>query len=205
MVRSTRLGRSFFERDPDDVARELIGTTMMVRGAERTVAARIVECEAYGGSDDPASHAYRGLTPRTRVMFGPAGHLYVYRIYGLHWCMNIVTGQVGDASAVLLRAAEATDQRSEASIPIVLRGPGNLTKGLGVTGADDGVDCCAGDGQRFSLWRPLPSDHELSVGVSTRIGVTSAIERQSRYFLRSSDAVSRHPGMSARQRAQHET
>src|SRR5271154_5171866 len=100
------LGREFFERGPDDVARALIGSLLVVRDSAREQVAMIVETEAYGGRSDPASHAFRGPTKRSAIMFGPAGYLYVYLIYGVHWCMNIVTQPAGTASAVLLRGAE---------------------------------------------------------------------------------------------------
>jgi DNA-3-methyladenine glycosylase len=106
MTGAERCEREFFDRAVDDVAFDLVGAVVVVRGVEGSRRALIVETEAYGGADDPASHAFRGPTPRTAVMFGPAGHLYVYRSYGLHWCMNVVTGPGGVASAVLIRAAE---------------------------------------------------------------------------------------------------
>ncbi len=115
----------------------------------------IVETEAYGGSNDPASHAFRGPTKRNEIMFGPAGYLYVYFIYGMHWCMNVVTGESGDASAVLLRAGVlyASAPKNQDDGAIALRGPGNLTKGLGITGADNGLDCCGGEG-RYLTFHP---------------------------------------------------
>jgi DNA-3-methyladenine glycosylase len=103
------LPRSFFEREVTVVARDLLGRVMVARSAAGTVAVRLTEVEAYAGVDDPASHAFRGRTPRTAVMFGPAGHLYTYFVYGMHWCANIVTGRDGDASAVLLRAGVVVD------------------------------------------------------------------------------------------------
>ena len=129
--------RSFFERDPDVVARDLVGADVVIRTAGHMVHARILETEAYGGGDDPASHAFRGPTPRCAVMFGPAGFLYVYRSYGVHWCMNVVTESTGTASAVLLRAAEIyslpVDGAARDTKSLLLSGPGNLTRGLGIT------------------------------------------------------------------------
>ena len=99
--------------------------------------------------DDPASHAYRGPTKRSAIMFGPAGYLYVYLIYGMHWCMNVVTEREGTATAVLAagRRTRRADARRRRTIRSALRGPGNLTRGLGITGEDNGVDCCGGEGR----------------------------------------------------------
>jgi len=100
------LDRRFFERAPDAVAYDLVGSWLVLHDDDVERRALIVETEAYGGSDDPASHAFRGPTKRSAIMFGPAGFLYVYLIYGVHWCMNVVTGPEGTATAVLLRGAE---------------------------------------------------------------------------------------------------
>jgi len=189
--------RSFFERPPDEVAHDLIGATLVVHSDGPDVRARIVETEAYGGRDDPASHAFRGPTPRSAVMFGPAGHLYVYRIYGLHWCMNVVTEASGTPSAVLLRAAEICPV-GEGDVAVGARrahpsGPGRLTRALGITGADSGVDCCAEPPARVAFRGPYDGAATPDVGRSTRIGITRARERVSRYFLTGHAAVSRGP------------
>jgi DNA-3-methyladenine glycosylase len=189
------LPRHFFEREPDTVARDLIGSQIVVRDNGRSVRALIVETEAYGGSEDPASHAFRGSTPRCAVMFGPAGFLYVYRCYGLHWCMNVVTGTSGSASAVLLRAAQllTTSKGSEPSDDraALLSGPGNLTRGLGVTGSDDASDCCGDSGTRVSFRGPLGDSERERIGSSQRIGLSRGRDRLSRYFLLGHPAVSR--------------
>lgn len=174
------------------MAVDLLGVYVVVRGVEGVRRARIVETEAYGGADDPASHAYRGSTPRTAVMFGPAGYLYVYRSYGLHWCMNVVTGSLGDASAVLLRAAQLEDDpRAPAvdSSSTTLKGPGNLTRGLGITGADSGIDCCDARSSRIVFLRRSETMSE-AVGRSKRIGLTKGVDRLSRYYLEGHRAVS---------------
>ena len=164
----------------------------MARPARRTRATRvlIVETEAYGGSDDPASHAFRGPTKRNEIMFGPAGYLYVYLIYGMHWCMNIVTGLRGDASAVLLRAGELYPTAPHGD-PVALRGPGNLTRGLGITGQDNGLDCCGGEGRYLTIHR----DRQTSwpTRTSRRIGITREVDRPSRYSLEGHPAVSKVP------------
>jgi DNA-3-methyladenine glycosylase len=177
-----QLGPQFFGRAPDVVAKELLGTIMTVRG-DHVLRARILETEAYDGLSDPASHAYHGPTPRTAIMFGPPGFLYVYLSYGVHWCMNIVTGQDGTASAVLFRAAEVTDASERSSTPTRLVGPGNLTRGLGITGADSGLNCCLGPRHRLSFAAaPAPVDPRL-IGRSRRIGLSRAKDRLSRYYL----------------------
>jgi DNA-3-methyladenine glycosylase len=161
---------------------------------QRSLVARIVETEAYGGSDDPASHAYRGPTPRCAVMFGPAGVLYVYRSYGVHWCMNVVTGPEGQASAVLLRAAEvhADGERTPASLAttMLLSGPGNLTRGLGINGADNGVDVCDVSRGRFTFQRAGRLVGPGQIGQTQRIGITKGADRLSRYLLIDHPAVS---------------
>lgn len=179
-------GRSFFEQPVDVVARDLIGSHMLVSSDNRLLDARIIETEAYGGLDDPASHAFRGPTARSAIMFGPAGYLYVYRSYGIHWCMNVVTQEVGTASAVLLSAAQIRDvdvNDTAGDAPATLcRGPGNLTRVLGITGADNGEDCCEQTG-RVAFFRFADVREQGAVGRSARVGISRAKERQSRYFL----------------------
>jgi DNA-3-methyladenine glycosylase len=179
---SERLTRDFFARAPEVVAYELVGCIMVVTHRDYEFHARIVETEAYSGANDPASHAFRGPTPRTQIMFGPAGFVYVYLSYGIHWCMNIVTGPPGTASAVLLRGARLVDNLdgtddSSAS----LRGPGILTRTLGVTGADNGEDVCHEPPGTFSFASPPPDDAPR-VGRSTRVGISKAKDLLWRFF-----------------------
>jgi DNA-3-methyladenine glycosylase len=179
-----QLGRDFFERPSDMVAKELLGALMIVRGT-RVLRARILETEAYGGLDDPASHAFRGPTPRAAIMFGPAGYLYVYLSYGVHWCMNVVTGLAGSGSAVLFRAGEAIDiTDAEPGPAVLLRGPGNLTRGLQITGTDNGLDCCAAPSHRLGFYAATTVVDPRDIGQSPRIGLSKAKERPSRYFLK---------------------
>lgn len=186
--------RSFFERHPDAVACDLIGSDLVIRAEGQSVYAQIVEVEAYGGGDDPPSHAFRGMTPRCAVMFAPAGFLYVYRSYGIHWCMNIVTERAGTASAVLLRAAEIHslpgDGAGVDAASLRLSGPGNLTRGLGITGADNGGDCCKDFAGRVSFQDVLGGMGTDRIGRSQRIGISRGQERLSRYFLEGHSAVS---------------
>lgn len=132
-----------------DVAPRLLDAVLHVRG----VAVRLTEVEAYGRQgEDPGAHTFRGMTPRNASMFGPAGHLYVYFTYGMHWCANVVCGQEGEGTGILLRGGEIVDglelarvRRSTAKRDAELaRGPARLTMALGITGLDDGV--ALGDG-----------------------------------------------------------
>ena len=130
-----------------EVAPALLGRVVEHRSEDGTVAVRLTEVEAYAGESDPGSHAYGGRTPRTEVMFGPAGRLYVYFSYGMHWCVNLVCGTAGSASAVLLRAGEvveglelARSRRPAARVDRDLaRGPARLAQALGIDGTLDGA------------------------------------------------------------------
>jgi DNA-3-methyladenine glycosylase len=161
---------------------------------EGVVAGRIVECEAYEESD-PASHSYRGLTDRTAVMFGPPGHLYVYFTYGMHFCMNVVTGEDGEGSAVLLRAVEPVEgielmrQRRGVAAPRELcAGPGRLTQAYGITRADNGMDLVAGGDLIVAPGDPVPYG---DVAVGPRVGISVAMERPWRFYVKGSSFVSR--------------
>ncbi|HMK72309.1 MAG TPA: DNA-3-methyladenine glycosylase, partial [Myxococcaceae bacterium] len=127
------LPRRFYERPALAVARDLLGKALVHRGPWGIRAARIVETEAYIGEEDLACHASRGRTARTEVMFGPGGHAYVYLVYGMHLCFNVVTGRVGHASAVLVRGVDAMEGIAAGART---DGPGRLTRVLGITRAD---------------------------------------------------------------------
>lgn len=142
-----RLGKDFFERDTLEVARDLIGCRLIRRHPDGEAVVMITETEAYKGALDPASHAHRGVTPRNKLMFGPAGRLYVYFSYGMHHCMNIVTERDGEPGAVLLRAAVPLDglawirsNRPKAPDARLMDGPGKLTQALGIRLAENGYD-----------------------------------------------------------------
>ncbi|MEW1957355.1 DNA-3-methyladenine glycosylase [Kineococcus sp. NPDC059986] len=173
------LTRSSFDRDVLVVARDLLGRVVRHETADGVVAVRLTEVEAYAGESDPGSHAFRGPTPRTRVMFGPPGHAYVYFSYGMHWCMNLVCGPAGTASAVLLRAGEVVDgldlaraRRTAARRDVDLaRGPARLTQALGVDRAQDGVDVCSGGALTVLPGAPV-GDAEVAWG--PRVGVAGA-------------------------------
>ncbi|TNM66839.1 DNA-3-methyladenine glycosylase [Streptomyces sp. NP160] len=143
--------RAFFDRPVLEVARDLLGRVVVHTTDDGAVAVRLTEVEAYAGPGDPGSHAARGRTPRTAVMFGPPGHAYVYFSYGMHWCANLVCGPEGTASAVLLRAGEvvggldlARSRRPAARRDVDLaRGPARLASALGLDKAQDGADLCS--------------------------------------------------------------
>ena len=162
----------------EDVAPRLLGAVLVVADGAARRRVRLVEVEAYGGRRDPASHAYRGPTPRCAVMFGPPGRLYVYRSYGVHWCANVVTGPSGDARAVLLRAGEALDTRGR---PVAaLRGPGLLTRYLGLTGSDSGALVAGARARRAWLLAPTAP---VDVAVTGRVGLTREQERPWRFVI----------------------
>ena len=150
MIAGTALPRDFFDRPVEEVAPELLGHVFAHRTAEGEVGMRLTEVEAYAGMVDPASHAYRGRTPRNAVMFGPPGHAYVYFTYGMHFCVNLVCREEGNASAVLLRAGAvvhgaelARARRPRSSVRDLARGPARLCQALEIDRRFDGADVCA--------------------------------------------------------------
>jgi DNA-3-methyladenine glycosylase len=181
------LGRDFFARSVHDVAPELVGARLLVDG----VGGVIVEVEAYD-AEDPAAHGYRGRTARNASMFGPGGCAYVYRSYGVHWCLNLVCAGAGRAEAVLLRALEPSDgldemrdRRGLEDVRLLCSGPGRLCQALGVTAAHDGLPL---DEPPFELHaRPEP----VEVAAGRRIGITRAADRPWRYGLAGSRYLSR--------------
>jgi DNA-3-methyladenine glycosylase len=155
------------------------------------VGGRMVEVEAYA-PDDPASHGYRGQTARNRAMFGPAGHAYVYRSYGVHWCLNLVCAGEGVAEAVLVRALEPTHgldrmrgRRGLESVRLLCAGPGRLCQALGITDRHDGLPL---DRSPFEL---RSAEDPLEVATGTRVGITRAAELPWRYGLAGSRFLSR--------------
>ncbi|MCB1182079.1 DNA-3-methyladenine glycosylase [bacterium] len=199
------VGAEFFARAAPDVARDLLGAVLRVRAADgRATAGRIVEVEAYGGRDDPASHAHRGPTPRSAVMFGPPGVVYVYLIYGMHHCLNLVTGPAGEAGAVLVRAVEPLegqalmarrrDLDAHRHRPRDLAaGPGRLCQAFGIDLAwnglpvdDGGPD--EGDGPRLGI---VPAAAPPTCATGPRIGITRAADRPLRFVIPDSHCLSR--------------
>jgi DNA-3-methyladenine glycosylase len=181
------LRRPFFARDVHAVARDLIGATLLFKGA----GGRIVEVEAYHHTD-PAAHSYNGKTPRNAVMFGPPGYVYVYRSYGIHWCVNFVCEEDGSASAVLIRAVEPAEgiaamrrRRGLKDERLLCSGPGRVCEALGITGAHNGLPL---DRAPFEL---RPRDGDVAVATGPRIGITKAADLPWRYGLKGSRFLSK--------------
>jgi DNA-3-methyladenine glycosylase len=182
-----RLGKDFFARSVHDVAPELVGVTLLVDG----VGGPIVEVEAYD-HEDPAAHGYRGQTERNASMFGPPGRAYVYRSYGIHWCLNFVCSSPGSAEAVLIRALEPThgvdrmrERRGRDSIRLLCAGPGRLCQALGITGEHDGLPL---DEPPFEL---VAAESRPELVIGPRIGITKAATQPWRYGLAGSKFLSR--------------
>jgi DNA-3-methyladenine glycosylase len=170
------------DRPSVEVAPLLLGATLR-RG---DVAVRLTEVEAYAGELDPGSHAWRGRTRRNAVMFGPAGHLYTYFVYGMHVCANVVTDPAGTAGAVLLRAGEVLGDVPSADRGHPAKGPARLCRALGITLADDGCDLAAGP-VTLTLGDPVPTDR---ISTGPRVGLRRAAEVPWRFWLTGEPSVS---------------
>ncbi len=190
------LARAFFAADPVTVARSLVGAVLEVTAPDgRRCAGRLVEVEAYGGPDDPASHAAGGRTPRSTVMFGPPGVAYVYFIYGMHHCLNFVTGPAGQAGAVLIRACEPLRGREDMARrrgldPAHCRdrdvagGPGRLCAAFGIDLGWNGLPVAAGQRhppQAPGTMRVIAPGTPPNVVASPRVGIRKATDREWRF------------------------
>ncbi|MDP8990877.1 MAG: DNA-3-methyladenine glycosylase [Acidobacteriota bacterium] len=173
-----QLPLSFYARPTVEVARELLGKVIR-HGA---LSARIVETEAYLGAEDAAAHAARGWTRRTSVIFGPPGRAYVYLIYGMHYCLNVVAERDGVAGCVLIRAAEPL-----AGVLAPSNGPGKLTRALGITLEHYGADLTRGP---LTIHSPA-SDERFTIATSPRIGINKSADLPLRFFIRGNGFVSR--------------
>jgi len=190
------LPRAFYARPALDVARDLIGKTLLRRTPEGLAGGVIVETEAYVGAIDPAAHSYRGKTKRNQTMFGPPGHTYIYFTYGMHYCMNAVAQPAGEAAAALIRALEPREglalmrARRGPRIPDrdLARGPGRLCQALALTTADDGADLL-GDALWIAETPGLPAG-ALPIATTPRIGITRAADWPWRFVAVGSRYVS---------------
>lgn len=185
------LKRSFYDRETSEVARDLLGK-VVVHGK---TAGMIVETEAYPGGDDLASHSARGLTERTRVIFGPPGHAYVYFIYGMYECLNVVVGATGTPGCVLVRALEPVEgidimrlrRPSARKVEDLANGPGKLTLALAITRAQYGADFTRGS---LVIRQPL-EPRVVDVAVTPRIGITHCADAPLRFLIRGNPCVSK--------------
>jgi DNA-3-methyladenine glycosylase len=204
-----QLAREFFARPAAEVAPALLGCVLTRDTPEGLVAVELTEAEAYAGSGDPASHAYRGMTGRNAVMFGPPGYAYVYFTYGMHYCVNVVCQPVGTPEAVLLRAgrviagAELAARRRYPAVPHgnvmrslaqrdLARGPARLCQALAITRDQDGADLCSADGAlRMRPAAPaVRMDDQRRISEGPRVGVTAAADTPWRFWVAGDPTVS---------------
>ena len=199
MLFGSILRRAFYDRPTVDVARELLGK-VLVHGA---VAGAIVETEAYLGGDDLASHSSRGVTQRTRVIFGQPGHAYVYFIYGMYECLNLVTEPAGKPGCVLIRAleplagVELMRRRRPAAkrLEDLASGPGKLTLAMGIARAQNGADVTRGS---LVVRRPR-QEHRFEIDATPRIGIRQCADWPLRFVVRGSRFISKPPGLPFRE------
>ena len=183
------LGRNFYERDTVLVAQELLGKVLFFNNT----AGKIVETEAYYGKKDPGSHAYRGITERNKIMFGPPGFSYVYFCYGSHFLFNVVTEKYGIPGAVLIRALEPVKgmslmvQRRKTQVKKELcNGPGKLTQALGISGANNNKDITC---RPFCIFDDNAGNFEIVK--TTRIGIKQGSELKLRFYIKGNECVSK--------------
>ncbi len=198
-IKGKLLTRAFFERDPVTVSRGLLGKVLVRRATngERMLAGRIVETEAYLGGEDPAAHAFAGATERNRVLFGPAGHAYVYFIYGVHYCLNFSCLRAGEPGSTLVRALEplAGIAQMEAARKLqelrqLTNGPGKLCQAFGITRTrDNGKDVCSLESDLQV--REQREVERAEIAATPRIGITKAAEMPLRFVLQGSEYLSR--------------
>ena len=194
-ISEKRFDRSFFEREVTVVARELLGAYVHRRLGDVELIGRIVETEAYHQSD-PASHSYRGMTERNKIMFGEAGFAYVYFTYGMHYCANVVSGSVGSAEAILLRALEPVSgtetmfqrRKKARTEKDLLSGPGKLCEAFSISRQENGTDLITSDDLFLTRGKITKGE---KIGVTSRVGITVAMEKQWRFFIKGNPFISK--------------
>jgi DNA-3-methyladenine glycosylase len=188
-----RLNRKFYDRPTLKVARELLGKYLVVKKGRSYVSGKIVETEAYVGRNDPASHAYRGMTPRNEVMFGAPGYAYVYLTYGMHHCLNFVTERKGFPAAVLIRALEPVEgiqimkrRKKTVDLKNLTSGPAKLCQALRIDRTLNGADLCS-DMIRVEDRGNKP----ITIASSTRIGIKEGKDKKWRFYIEGNEFVSK--------------
>jgi len=190
---SKKLNRKFYNRPTVQVAKELLGKYLVVQKDGYNLSGKIVETETYIGFKDPASHAYRGMTPRNMVMFGDPGYAYVYITYGMHHCLNLVTEKKGYPAAVLIRALDPTDgiglmmkRRERQSLKDLTSGPAKLCQALNVDRKLNGADLYSD-----VIYVEDREDEVQKIASSSRIGIKEGKEKRWRFYIKNSEFVSR--------------
>ena len=191
----TPLPREFFNRPTLQVARDLLGRYLVRRLGSELLVGKIVETEAYIGEGDPACHAARGKTPRNAVMYGPPGYAYIYFIYGMYFCLNVVTEEEGFPAAVLIRAVEPimgmetmAKLRKQTKPTALASGPGKLCQAFSLTRDQNGLDLCTAGEVFLAEGEPVPDDQVVADG---RIGIREGNEHPWRFFVKKNPHVSR--------------
>jgi DNA-3-methyladenine glycosylase len=197
-----RLNRRFYNRPTLKVARELLGKYLVVKKGRSHVSGKIVEIEAYIGRNDPASHAYRGMTPRNEVMFGDPGHAYVYLTYGMHHCLNFVTERKGFPAAVLIRALEPAEgiqimkkRRKTGDLKNLTSGPAKLCQALGIDRTLNGADLCSDiiyvEDHGLDRTVQAGGNKPTKIVSTSRIGVNEGKDKKWRSYVEGNEFVSR--------------
>jgi len=197
----SKLSRKFYSRKTVIVAQELLGKTLVHKTAEGIISGKIVETEAYLGQEDAGSHAYRGITRRNRIMFGPAGKAYIYFVYGNHYCFNVVTENDGVGGAVLIRALEPRkgiqlikkNRGIDGPLAYLTNGPGKLSEALGITGSMNGADLTGNKlfiVSQNSSRKKGKSSGDFSIISTGRIGIKEGRNLPYRYYIEGNKFVS---------------
>ena len=188
-----KLNRKFYDRSTLQVAKELLGKYLVMQKDGNLLSGKIVETEAYIGFKDPASHAYRGMTPRNQVMFGDPGYAYVYLTYGMHHCLNLVTEKKGYPAAVLIRALQPAEgiewmkkRRGRQNLKDLTSGPAKLCQALGIDRSLNGTDLCSG-----IIYVEDRGETVERIGSSSRIGIKEGKKKNWRFFIEDNEFVSR--------------